>query len=96
MTAMKESRELRKLRPRQLGQRRRQLRLTAFTKQPTSACGAPLLMKMLAARAGLSEPQLGDRAEADKSAMVRNPDKQSSPRCVEVPFFVALGNEEHA
>ena len=54
-------------------------------------------MKMLAARAGLSEPQrMGDRAEADKSAVVRNPDKQSGLGCVEVPFFVALGNEEHA
>lgn len=29
---------------------------------------------------------MGDRAEADKSAVVRNPDKQSSPRFVEVPF----------
>ena len=26
--------------------------------------------------------------------MARNPDKQSGPRCIEVPFFVALGNEE--
>ena len=28
-------------------------------KQPTSACGAPLWMKMVAARAGLSEPRDG-------------------------------------
>jgi hypothetical protein len=24
-----------------------------------------------------------------------NPEKQSDPRCVEAPFFVALGNGEH-
>jgi transposase len=29
------------------------------------------------------------------SAVVCNPDKQSGPRCVEVSFFVALGNGEH-
>ena len=28
--------------------------------------------------------------------MARNPDKQSGPRCIEVPFFVAPGNGEHA
>jgi len=38
----------------------------------------------------------GDRGEADKSAVVRNPEWQSGPRCIEVPFFVALGNGEHA
>ena len=38
----------------------------------------------------------GDRAEADKTAVARNPDWESGPRCIEVPFFVALGNEEHA
>ena len=26
--------------------------------------------------------------------MARDPDKQSGPRCVEVPFLVALGNGE--
>jgi hypothetical protein len=39
---------------------------------------------------------MGDRVEADDSAVALDPDKQSGPRCVEVPFFVALGSEEHA
>ena len=38
----------------------------------------------------------GDRAEADKTAVARNPDWESGPRCIEVPFFVAPGNGEHA
>jgi hypothetical protein len=29
------------------------------------------------------------------STVVCDPDKQSGPRCIEVPFFVALGNGEH-
>ena len=37
----------------------------------------------------------GDRAEADKTAVARNPDRESGPRCIEAPFFVALLNEEH-
>ena len=28
--------------------------------------------------------------------MARDPDEQSGPRCIEVPFFVAPGNREHA
>ena len=32
---------------------------SSSSKQPTSACGAPLWMKMVAARAGLSEPRDG-------------------------------------
>jgi hypothetical protein len=39
---------------------------------------------------------MGDRVEADISAVACDPDKQSGPRCIEVPFFVALGNGEHA
>ena len=35
------------------------LAIWLITKQPTSACGAPLWMKMVAARAGLSEPRDG-------------------------------------
>ena len=50
----------------------------------------------VAARAGLSEPRDGRSCEADKTAVARNPDWESGPRCIEVPFFVALGNEEHA
>jgi hypothetical protein len=42
--------------------------------EPTSTCGAPLWMKMVAARADLSEPSPGDRAESDKTAVARNPD----------------------
>jgi len=38
----------------------------------------------------------GDRARLIKTAVARNPDWESGPRCIEVPFFVALGNEEHA
>ena len=38
----------------------------------------------------------GDRAEADKTAVARNPDWESGPRCIEVLFFVAPGNGEHA
>src|SRR5271165_6545499 len=38
----------------------------------------------------------GDRAEADKTAVADDPDWESGPRCIEVPFFVALGNGEHA
>jgi hypothetical protein len=37
-----------------------------------------------------------DRIEADISAVASDPDKQSGPRCIEVPFFVAPGNGEHA
>jgi hypothetical protein len=51
---------------------------------------------MLATRAGLSEPLNGDRVEAGKSAVADDPEWQSGPRCVEVPFFVAPGNREHA
>jgi hypothetical protein len=53
-------------------------------------------MKIVAGRAGLSEPLDGDRVEADNSAVAGDPDNQSGPRCVEVPFFVAPGNREHA
>jgi hypothetical protein len=53
-------------------------------------------MKMvLAARADLSEPSHGDRVRLT-SLRWSNPDKQSGPRCIEAPFFVALGNGEHA
>jgi hypothetical protein len=38
----------------------------------------------------------GDRAEADKTAVACDPEWQSGPRCIEVPFFVAPGNGEHA
>ena len=31
----------------------------------------------------------------DIPAVVCDPDKQSGPRRIEVPFFVALGNGEH-
>jgi hypothetical protein len=66
------------------------------SKQPTSACGAPLWMKMVAARAGLSEPR--GRAIVLRLTSLRwlATPKNSGPRCVEVPFFVALGNGEHA
>src|SRR6266853_1380862 len=37
----------------------------------------------------------GDRVEADIFAVVCDPDKQSGPRRVEVPLFVAPGNGEH-
>jgi hypothetical protein len=47
-------------------------------------------------RAGLSEPLHGDRVEAGNSAVASDPEKQSGPRCVEVSFFVAPGNREHA
>lgn len=46
-------------------------------------------MKMVAARAGLSEPLDGDRVRLATSAVASDPDVQSDPRCVEVPFFVA-------
>src|SRR4051812_48259879 len=65
-------------------------------KQPTCADGAPLWVKMVALRAGLAEPLDGDRVEAGKSAVACDPDKQSGPRCAEVPFFVAPGTREHA
>ncbi len=39
---------------------------------------------------------MGDRAEADETAVACDPEWQSGPRCIEVPFFVALGNGEHA
>ncbi len=39
---------------------------------------------------------MDDRVEADISAVASDPDKQSGPRCIEVPFFVAPGNGEHA
>ncbi|MGB9245487.1 MAG: hypothetical protein WCC03_19220, partial [Candidatus Acidiferrales bacterium] len=32
-----------------------------------------------------------DRVEADISAVASDPDKQSGPRCIEAPFFVAPG-----
>src|SRR4051795_11762557 len=51
---------------------------------------------MVALRAGLAEPLDGDRVEAGKSAVACDPDKQSGPRCAEVPFFVAPGTREHA
>src|SRR5271166_4303526 len=38
----------------------------------------------------------GDRAEADETAVACDPENQSGPRCIEVPFFVAPGNGEHA
>lgn len=34
--------------------------------------------------------------EADITAVACDPDWQSGPRCMEAPFFVALGNGEHA
>ena len=40
---------------------------------------------------------MGDRVEADISAVVATPISTSEgPRCIEVPFFLALGNGEHA
>ena len=68
----------------------------ANPKQPTSACGAPLWMKMVAARPVCRSLATGDRVEADDYAVARDPDKQPGPRCLEAPFFVALGNGEHA
>ena len=65
------------------------------TKQPSCAGRAPLWLKMVAARAGLSEPWIGDRVEADSFWVAFDPDKQSGPRCIEVLFFVAPGNGEH-
>ena len=54
-------------------------------------------MKMVAARADLSESwQRAAVLRLTDSAVVRDPDKQSGPRCIEVPFFVALRNGEHA
>jgi hypothetical protein len=50
----------------------------------------------MAARAALSEPGIGDRVEAEAFWVAYDPDKQSGPRCIEVLFFVALGNGEHA
>src|SRR4051795_12312725 len=50
---------------------------------------------MVAAPAGLSEPPIGDRVEADAFWVAFDPDKQSGPRCIEVLFFVAPGNGEH-
>ena len=51
----------------------------------------------VAARADLSESwQRAAVLRLTDSAVVRDPDKQSGPRCVEVPFFVALGNGELA
>jgi hypothetical protein len=49
-------------------------------------------MKMVAAQAGLSEPWIGDRVEAEAFWVAFDPDKQSGPRCIEVLFFVAPGN----
>jgi hypothetical protein len=40
---------------RDAGERASERRTAAITNQPTSACGAPLWVKMVAARAGLSE-----------------------------------------
>src|SRR6516162_877068 len=63
------------------------------SKQPTSTGGAPLSMKTVAAM-GRFSPVLA-RAIASRlkiSAVVCNPDKQSGPRRIEVPFFVAPGN----
>src|SRR5208283_706482 len=37
----------------------------------------------------------GDRAKADKTVVARNPDWESGPRCIEVPFFVALAGSTH-
>ncbi len=51
---------------------------------------------MVAAPAGLPEPWIGDRVEAEAFWVASDPDKQSGPRCIEVLFFVALGNGEHA
>src|SRR3954447_22832105 len=65
-----------------------------LSQQPTCADGAPLWVKMVALRAGLAEPLDGDRVEAGKSAVACDPDKQSGPRCAEVPFFVAPGTRE--
>ena len=64
-------------------------------KQPGYAGGAPLWLKMVAARVGLSEPPIGDRVEADAFWVAFDPDKQSGPRCIKVLFFVAPGNGEH-
>jgi hypothetical protein len=52
-------------------------------------------MKIVAARARLSESEIGDRVEADPFWVAFDPDKQSGPRCMEVLFFVAPGNGEH-
>jgi hypothetical protein len=60
--------------------------------QPTSACGAPLWMKMVVARADLSEPTQRRSREADITAVACDPDWQSGPAAIEAPFFVAPGN----
>jgi hypothetical protein len=49
-------------------------------------------LKMVTARAGLSEFPIGDRVETDAFWVAFDPDKQSGPRCIEVLFFVAPGN----
>ena len=46
---------------------------------------------MVATQAGLSEPGIGDRVEAEAFWVAFDPDKQSGPRCIEVLFFVAPG-----
>src|SRR3954469_16416748 len=69
--------------------------LRSAPKQPSCAGRAPLWLKMMAAQAGLSEPGIGDRVEAGTFWVAFDPDKQSGPRCIEVPFFVAPGNGEH-
>ena len=53
-------------------------------------------MKMVAVRAGLSEPLTVIVLRLGTSSVASDPDVQSGPRCVEVPFFVAPGNGEHA
>jgi hypothetical protein len=53
-------------------------------------------MKMVVARADLSEPTQRRSCEADITAVACDPDWQPGPRCIEAPFFVAPGNGEHA
>ena len=54
-------------------------------------------MKMVVAgRADLSEPSQGRSCEADITPVADDPDWESGPRRIEVSFFVAPGNGEHA
>ena len=72
-------------------------RHSALSWEATSACGAPLSVKMVAARADLSEPtQRAIVLRLTKLRWLATPIGSSGPRCIEVPFFVAPGNGEHA
>ena len=53
-------------------------------------------MKMVAVRAGLSEPITVIVLRLGTSLVASDPISSPDPRCVEVPFLVALGNREHA